>query len=114
VSDNFRKSNRLLSKHDYANVFSNKPKKMHHKNFLILAVSNNLETARIGLAVSKKHCKKAVDRNKIKRIVREIFRKNKKSLKSMDLVFLSKPGLHLYSKSELYSIIQPLIIKVGI
>lgn len=35
---------------------------------------NDLEIARLGMAVAKKRAKRAVDRNRLKRIIRESFR----------------------------------------
>jgi len=45
------------------------------------------EQAQLGLVVSKRCAKRAVDRNKIKRILREAFRKQAPELPVLDLVF---------------------------
>ena len=50
--------------------------------------------ARLGLAVAKKHVRRAVDRNRIKRLLRESFRHHQQQLKGLDLVVLVKPGIH--------------------
>jgi ribonuclease P protein component len=55
------------------------------KHLVFYKTSNPLDVARIGLAIPKKHAKRAVDRNRIKRIIRESFRKNT-SFSSQDLV----------------------------
>ena len=44
--------------------------------FTVLCRCNNSDLARLGLAISKKHCRRAVGRNRIKRIVRESFRQH--------------------------------------
>lgn len=51
--------------------------------------------ARLGVVVGKKLLKRAVDRNKVKRIIREQFRVQKSSLPACDLVvrLAVKPGL---------------------
>jgi len=44
--------------------------------FRVLARANSLPHHRLGMAVSKKKCPLAVGRNRIKRVVRESFRKH--------------------------------------
>jgi len=44
--------------------------------------------ARLGLAVAKKCAKRAVDRNRLKRLARESFRQHKQSLAGFDIVLL--------------------------
>ena len=51
------------------------------------------DSARLGLAVAKKHLKRAVDRNRIKRLVRESFRQQRDLLEGLDIVVLVKPGI---------------------
>ncbi|MCB1619885.1 MAG: ribonuclease P protein component [Thiothrix sp.] len=48
---------------------------------------------RLGLAVSKRILKRSVDRNRIKRLVRESFRCHYNTLPNVDLVVLAKPEL---------------------
>ncbi len=49
--------------------------------------------ARLGLAIAKKHLRKATSRNRIKRLIRESFRLHQSRLKGLDLVVLARPGL---------------------
>ena len=51
------------------------------------------DSARLGLAVAKKRLKRAVDRNRIKRLIRESFRQQRDRLKGLDIVVLVKPGI---------------------
>ena len=44
------------------------------------------ETARLGLVVGKKLLKRAVDRNRLKRIVRDQFRQQRQRLPACDLI----------------------------
>lgn len=46
----------------------------------------------MGLVVSKKSIPGAVERNRIKRVLREIFRLNKTLFGSTDVVFVAKKG----------------------
>lgn len=81
----FSKKNRLFCKKDYKRVFF-KRKELRNKDFFIYFCKNNFSYPRLGLAVSKKIFKKAVYRNKIKRIIRETFRKNKNLIPSYDII----------------------------
>lgn len=60
--------------------------------FTVLYRDNDSDIARLGLAISKKHCKKAVDRNRIKRIIRESFRHHGSTLAGLDVVVLNQPA----------------------
>jgi len=57
----------------------------------VLTEQAKMVTARLGLAISKKNAKRAVDRNRIKRIIRESFRLNLQTLPPIDLVVMAKP-----------------------
>ena len=87
----FPKSHRLLRPADYGKVFNDVQLKVPHRNFLILATPNNLGHARIGLIFSKKNLKLAVQRNRVKRQVRESFR-HQTDLPGLDLVVLGRQG----------------------
>ena len=85
----FRKNNRLLLKKDFDFVFEN-PKKTRDSNFTVLYRENTKNYPRLGLIISKKNCKHAHKRNKLKRIIRESFRTNISKLKGHDIVVLNK------------------------
>lgn len=68
-----KKHAKLLKAADYKYVFD-KPVRSSDRYFTVLARSNNLSTPRLGTAFSKKRVKRAVIRNRLKRISRESFR----------------------------------------
>lgn len=80
---------RLTKPDDYKKVFA-KPVKSGDQYFTLLAIRNDLDHPRLGLAIAKKQIKKAVWRNAIKRAVRENFRMRQHSLGSMDIVVLAR------------------------
>ena len=53
-------------------------------DFLIRYLNNHQDHARLGMAISKKRVKHAVKRNRIKRIIRETFRKYRLRLPNRD------------------------------
>ena len=102
MSEAFDKSCRLLEKADFAKIFNHGTKR-HGKYFLLIVSSNNLEHARLGIAVSRKVSTKAVIRNRIKRQIRESFRTNKNILKGLDCVVIARQSAATVEKSVLRS-----------
>jgi len=69
----FSRQSRLLKPAQFRLVFQ-QPFRSFDEYFRILARTNDIQQHRLGMAVAKKACVKAVGRNRIKRIVRENFR----------------------------------------
>lgn len=88
-SFSFPASLRLKTPADFKQVFSN-PVKSTDRYFTLLAIKNQLEHPRLGLAIAKKNVKRAVDRNKIKRVSRESFRLQQHNSVAMDIVVLAR------------------------
>ncbi|MBW8368477.1 MAG: ribonuclease P protein component [Arenimonas sp.] len=63
---------------------------------------------RLGVTVSKKVDKRAVGRNRIKRVAREFFRHEMACLPPGDYVLLVQPGAKLLSNSEIRAQLVPL------
>lgn len=84
--------NRLKKQKDFEDVFKNG--RGFKQDLLYLKIKkNNLKSNRFGFIVSKKFSKKAVDRNKIKRILREIVRDKIPIIKTgFDAVIVVNPG----------------------
>lgn len=56
---------------------------------------------RVGLAVSRKVSKRAVTRNRIKRIIRESFRPQRQDLAAFDVLVIAQPSAALAANPEL-------------
>lgn len=64
------------------------------ENLLVLATPNGRDYPRLGLAISKRNVKTAVGRNRVKRLVRESFRRHRQQLGGLDIVVLSRHATH--------------------
>ncbi len=69
--------------------------------FTVLARDNEVGMARLGLAIARKCVKRAVERNRIKRIIRESFRTHRQALAGFDLVVMCRPSAVLASNADL-------------
>ncbi len=88
-----KKEFRLRKQKDFENVFD---KGFYFSgDFLSLkTVKNGLPISRFGFVVSKKISKKAVQRNRVKRLLRESIRLMQKDIRAgFDAVFISKVGI---------------------
>lgn len=68
--------------------------------------------SKLGITVSKKVSKRAVDRNRIKRHFREWFRKNKRHCQSIDMILTAKPSINLKSTIEINHSLEDIWRKV--
>ena len=87
----FTRAQRLLATAEFTRVFKH-GRRLGDSCFAVIAAPGAGPAARLGLAVSKKVSKSAVQRNRIKRLVRESFRKHGASIPAMDIVVMARPG----------------------
>ncbi|MGV6806370.1 MAG: ribonuclease P protein component [bacterium] len=95
----FSRDKRLLSAKDFSSVFDAPSYKVARPHFLLLARKNGSEVARLGLVVGKKNCRRAVDRNRIKRVTRDSFRQHQQALSGLDIIFLARRGVDTMDRS---------------
>ena len=88
-SERFPRAARLLRPGDYRHVFARSVRSTDSL-FTVLARANDENEARLGLAISKKQLRRAVERNRIKRLVRESFRRQRAAMPPLDLVVLAR------------------------
>lgn len=96
--DRFQSDNRLKRPEEYKQVFSSK-RRSSDKSFLFLAKINGFDFARLGLAVPKKYIRSAVERNRLKRIIRESFRLKQDKLKGNDIVVVVRNKMDVNQKN---------------
>lgn len=107
----FSRRERLVEKRDFEAAFSKGRKKRANPLLHACLLKKPGKTARLGLVVSRK-VGNAVIRNRVKRRLREIFRKNKeKILSGTDVVLIAKPGIHNCAFGELEKIFLSEILK---
>ena len=83
----FHKENRLLQYASFQQVLKNR-KFFHFDPFVLYYLKRNQTCFRLGLLLPKRHVRRAVDRNQIKRWAREWFRLNQEKLSKADYVLL--------------------------
>lgn len=104
----FRRRDRLLNARDYSRVFAGARRSSNHY-FTILARPNDLKHARLGLVVAKKNIKTAVQRNRVKRVIRETFRAAKFALPAHDFVVIVKAPAGKSDNSKLRTALAQLV-----
>lgn len=82
--------NLRLSKNDQYQVVYQEKKKWVVSSLIFYIKKNTLDYPRLGLSVSKKMVRNAVDRNKIKRINREHFRFRQEKLAGFDIIVVAR------------------------
>ena len=96
-----QKENRLSNAAAFQRVFE-KATRSRDKWFTVLCRENQAGLARLGLAISKKNCRYATGRNKIKRAVRESFRQHQASVSGLDIVVINQPAARTAGNQELF------------
>lgn len=101
VSRGFGREKRLLTPRQFKAVFDSPSGKAPGKSVLLLARNNELDHPRLGLVIGKKSVKLSVERNRLKRQIRESFRLNQDSLVGWDIVVVARKGLGDLQNAEL-------------
>ncbi len=106
-----RKEDRLLKRADFL-ALSQAGRRINSRFFLALVAANRGGRARVGITVSRR-VGGAVQRNRIKRLVRESFRLNRHRLKlSGDINIIARSGAAALSNEELRQAIEELFENV--
>jgi ribonuclease P protein component len=95
----FSPDHRLHTAAAFGRVFAG-PARSSDRFFTVLARSSGGTHARLGLTVSRRNAKRAVDRNRIKRLARESFR-HQLALPPWDFVVLARAGADRAERSLL-------------
>lgn len=92
IDNTFPRESRLLTPKNFSFVFEQAIPAVS-PYITVLARTNTQASARLGITVPKKKVRNAVDRNKIKRIIRESFRLQRHKLPNVDIIVIAKSGI---------------------
>jgi ribonuclease P protein component len=102
----------LLTPAQFKSVFSN-PIKASSAEITLLAIPNTEQHPRMGLTVAKRYVKRANQRNRIKRVIRDSFRLNQHDIPHLDIVVLVRNGVMEMENAEINKLIEKLWRKLS-
>ncbi|MCS6124951.1 ribonuclease P protein component [Shewanella baltica] len=112
TSYTFSRELRLLTPAQFKSVFSN-PIKASSAEITLLAIPNTEQHPRMGLTVAKRFVKRANQRNRIKRLIRDSFRLNQHDIPHLDIVVLVRNGVMEMENAEINKLIEKLWRKLS-
>ncbi|MGL4448780.1 ribonuclease P protein component [Shewanella sp.] len=112
TSYTFTRELRLLTPAQFKTVFSN-PIKASSAEITLLAIPNSEQHPRLGLTVAKRYVKRANQRNRIKRIIRDSFRLQQHNIPHLDIVVLVRNGVMEMENAEINQLIEKLWRKLS-
>ena len=105
------KKARLLKRAQFLKL-SKQGKKVYRDSFLALVSVSKAHNNRIGITVSKK-VGNAIERNRIKRIIREYFRHNKENISGpKDINIIARKGLTSLANRQIFEKLDKLFAKI--
>jgi ribonuclease P protein component len=106
-----KKADKLLKRREFIEL-QNTGKKITNRHFVALASPGKTERTRLGITVSKK-VGNAVVRNRIKRISREYFRKNRELfVGSLDINIIAKRSVADSTTDQVFAALQDLYNRI--
>ena len=107
----FRSAHRLHKTDEYSSVFAFR-RALRGRFYMVHYRPNGLSTARLGVVVAKKLARRANVRNLVKRIAREIFRRQRSGLPAHDLVVRLHAPVAKATRAELNLDLLTLLLKL--
>lgn len=106
---------RLRQSAEFRAVFA-QGRKFVSRGLVVIAAPGSADQARLGLALAKRRIARSVDRNRVKRVLRESFRVNRHRLLQVDVVVLARSHTADMSNAALFTQladIWPQIARLG-
>jgi ribonuclease P protein component len=109
-----RKAERIRRRKEFLDIYR-KGKRFETRNFTLIISINEAGGKRLGIAVGKRVVKKAIARNRIKRLLREYFRLNKGRLpSSTDMVIIVRKDVSSRSYGDIFPELEGLLREGGV
>lgn len=98
----FPRAARLLTKRDFARLREG-ARRLGSTHFAVQVAAGAGPAARLGLAVSRKVSRRAVRRNRIKRLARDSFRRHRQGLPAVDVLLIARPSADACDNAGLHA-----------
>ena len=108
----FRPNHRLLRGADFERVYRG-GRRAGDGLFAVNALANDRGHARLGMSVSARTVGNAVRRNRVRRIIREVFRHERPGLPALDFVVTSRPGARAADRPAIATSLEQLFAEAS-
>ena len=108
----FRRAQRLRRPADFREVYA-KGRRIGNEMFAANVLVNQAGTARLGLSIAVRASGGAVHRNRLRRLVRESFRRHRHGLPALDIVIGARAAAREASAAELRAALERLWQRMG-
>jgi ribonuclease P protein component len=88
-------------------------KRLGNEFFTVNAQPNGLGCARLGMSIAARILRRAVDRNRVRRQIRESFRVHQLGLPAIDIVIGARAGVLAADNAQLRGALEKLWLKVN-
>jgi len=88
-------------------------KRFGNEFFSVSAHPNGLACARLGMSIAARILRRAVDRNRLRRLIRESFRVHQLTLPPLDIVIGARAGVLSADNARLRSALEKLWLKIA-
>jgi ribonuclease P protein component len=88
-------------------------KRLGNEFFTVNAQPNELACARLGMSIAARIVRRAVDRNRVRRLIRESFRVHQLSLPPLDIVIGARAGVLTADNARLRAALETLWQKIA-
>ena len=75
-------------------------KRFYKGCFTLIFLNTERDYPRLGILIGKRYCRLAVGRNRIKRLVRESFRRHQQALSGKDIVVMLRSPVEIVNNQE--------------